>query len=368
MSQNATPDQTVLEPVDPSTPSMSSSSEPSVDHSTASGASLFASSGSFSVDAYADRLMDELFDDLEQSLDRGAKLSEETEQPDYVALEALSIPQITLSPVLVPRSSMEDEPDLATLEAEEGLVKATPETRWGFGKSFDKLLLALGGVSVLVTALLWFTLHNRWQQSTVANAPIKNASTGTVSPSADQEFLQYMQRSLDVIDRKAAMEQQFAQGISPSPASSNPPALPTLPTVPVPGTPPQSTVAAMPPIERVYIPVYQPPQGTTPAPTLQPSAVPNTPAAPASGATAVAPTRAIPNIAPGATPYTLVGVFESSDPTRSAALFEGNGTTQRIYVGEAIGGSGWTLVSVENNEAIVRRNGEVRSIYAGQQF
>jgi Tfp pilus assembly protein PilP len=53
---------------------------------------------------------------------------------------------------------------------------------------------------------------------------------------------------------------------------------------------------------------------------------------------------------------------------RSAALFEVNGTTQRINVGEAIGASGWTLVSVANQEAVVRRNGEVRSVYVGQKF
>lgn len=367
MSQNATPDQTVLESVDPSTNAMYSSTEPAADAANASDPSLFTSSSSFSVDAYADRLMDELFDDLEQSLDRGAKLPGDTAQSDYVALESLAIPQMILPPALVP--SVDDEPDLATLEAEEGLVKVTPENRWGFGKSFDKLLLAIGGISVVATALLWVTFQNRWQQTPVADAPIRNATAGTLPPSADQEFLQYIQRSLDVIARKAAPDQQIAQGI-PAPASGNtppPPGLPSLPPVSVPGNPPPSG-ASLPPVERVYIPVYQPPQGTAAAPTAPSLGVPGAPAAPTSGTAAVAPTRAIPNIAPGATAYTLVGVFESSDPTRSAALFEGNGTTQRIYVGEAIGGSGWTLVSVESNEAIVRRNGEVRSIYAGQQF
>jgi hypothetical protein len=53
---------------------------------------------------------------------------------------------------------------------------------------------------------------------------------------------------------------------------------------------------------------------------------------------------------------------------RSAALFEVNGTAQRIELGEAIGASGWTLVSVSNQEALIRRNGEVRSVYVGQTF
>jgi len=62
----------------------------------------------------------------------------------------------------------------------------------------------------------------------------------------------------------------------------------------------------------------------------------------------------------------LVGILELGD--RSAALFEIDGVARRIYVGENIGGSGWTLVKVSNQEAVVRRNGEVRSVFVGQQF
>ncbi len=64
--------------------------------------------------------------------------------------------------------------------------------------------------------------------------------------------------------------------------------------------------------------------------------------------------------------YTLVGVLELGD--RSTALFESNGVARRINMGESIGTSGWSLVEVNNQEAIIRRNGEVRSIYVGQAF
>jgi hypothetical protein len=55
---------------------------------------------------------------------------------------------------------------------------------------------------------------------------------------------------------------------------------------------------------------------------------------------------------------------------RSAAIFEVGGVSRRIYVGESIGSSGWTLVEInnENSEAVIRKNGEVRSIFVGQQF
>jgi hypothetical protein len=53
---------------------------------------------------------------------------------------------------------------------------------------------------------------------------------------------------------------------------------------------------------------------------------------------------------------------------RPVGLFDVDGVTQRVNLGEAIGASGWALVAVTDNEAIIRRNGEVRSIYPGQKF
>jgi hypothetical protein len=64
--------------------------------------------------------------------------------------------------------------------------------------------------------------------------------------------------------------------------------------------------------------------------------------------------------------YILEGLLELGD--KSAALFKVDGVTRRIDVGESIGSSGWTLVEVSKGEAVVRRNGEVRSIYTGQNF
>jgi len=80
---------------------------------------------------------------------------------------------------------------------------------------------------------------------------------------------------------------------------------------------------------------------------------------------AVIPSQTVASSLPGAK-HTLVGLLELGD--RSAALFDINGSTQRFNVGEGIGNSGWTLVSVANQEAVIRRNGEVRSVYVGQMF
>ncbi|MCJ8281558.1 MAG: hypothetical protein MJK14_17280, partial [Rivularia sp. ALOHA_DT_140] len=64
--------------------------------------------------------------------------------------------------------------------------------------------------------------------------------------------------------------------------------------------------------------------------------------------------------------HVLEGLLELGE--QSAALFKVNGVSRRVQKGESIGASGWTLVDVANGEAIIRRNGEVRSIFAGQKF
>ncbi|HEY9837995.1 MAG TPA: hypothetical protein V6D27_13985, partial [Vampirovibrionales bacterium] len=64
--------------------------------------------------------------------------------------------------------------------------------------------------------------------------------------------------------------------------------------------------------------------------------------------------------------HKLVGILELGD--RSVALFEVDGVPRRVNIGETIGSSGWSLVEVKDGEAVIRRNGEVRSIYTGQSL
>jgi hypothetical protein len=74
----------------------------------------------------------------------------------------------------------------------------------------------------------------------------------------------------------------------------------------------------------------------------------------------------LPSPVPNTPSYTLEGLLELGE--KSAALFEFEGVTRRIHMGESIGNTGWILVDVANGEAIIRRNGEVRSIFAGQKL
>jgi hypothetical protein len=325
-----------------------------------------AEPSTFSIDTYADDLMDELFEEVDHILEKGVKMPTETDNPEYVALQPITVPEMGLPSVLVPHRQVEAD-QLEQLEADLELLpsESHADKRYGFGKSLDQLLLISACASLVLTAVLGIMLQGRWLP---APAPQNSVAVDQLQSQSDAEFLDYMERSLDVIDRRATANNSSTTAEIPAP-----PAATSTASGSTSGS--QPAQASVP--ERVFVPVYQPPQNLSfpglgqpaqPAQPTQPSqavpltqpAVPSAPAASAPAAVATAP-----NIAPSLN-YTLVGLLELGD--RSAALFEVNGTPQRIYVGESIGSSGWTLVSVQNEEALIRRNGEVRSVYVGQRF
>ncbi len=378
----------------------------------------------WSAESDADKLMDELFSDIDRILEGGSKLPTEPVKPEYVSLQSLVIPQISMPPAVVSSQELvkqpSDEPTDATLVGSlETTVAPTTssrphQSRW----SLDKLLLTIGLTSLVVTILLLLASHKKltwpWSLNLATSSSAQNAKVSA----SDTQFVSYMLRSLEVIDNKTQAKQKTAApsgatgstNLPPVPGSANrtlapnqpatvlervyipyyPPQMPTAPVAPPPAArfsvpgPSQVARPAIPGPSQVARPAIPgPSQAARPSlpvpsavarpPVAVPSAArPSAPApAPASSQAVAPPQAAIPN-SPAASPpapvanYTLVGLLELGE--RSAALFEINGITQRFNVGEAIGGSGWTLVSVANQEAVVRRNGEVRSIYVGQKF
>jgi hypothetical protein len=305
----------------------------------------------------ADRLMNNIFADVERMLERGVDLTDEPEvaaiptppEPLWSAPDDLAtVPTAKLSPrpsLLEQAETPEELADLAALMAEVSEETApTKPTR-----SFDRLLLSLILASLVATGGLWFYFRSRLQP--VASVEVASPSADQIQQQKNQEFLRYVGRSLDRIERDGKAQREAATiaaaGASPSPASS------------------PTTV-----LERVYIPIYQtPPAAVLPNPAVLPIAPPALApqTAPQTAPSAVSPAApSAPNIAAASAKHVLLGVLELGD--RSAALFEIDGTPERVQMGEAIGNSGWSLVSISNQEAIVRRNGEVRSIYVGQQF
>lgn len=53
---------------------------------------------------------------------------------------------------------------------------------------------------------------------------------------------------------------------------------------------------------------------------------------------------------------------------RSVALLEIDGVSRQVKVGETIDDSGWQLLDVAKDHAVLQRQGEQRSVYVGQSF
>ena len=305
------------------------------------------------VAAYAEDLMDEVFEDVDRILAGdeaaiyAASTAQEQQAPSLFTTEAVTVPAM-----IVPVSTAqavepsqvatitEPEPDAAASDGPDtSSEKPSRQRPWKI------LMLGAVGLSAAVALGVWW-MRQQPALQTVPSAPAASAV------SSETAFGEYLKRSLQVIngERSAQVASQGTGTTVPVPPTSGI----QTPTAQVPGV-----------IERVFIPMLQPGAGVnpgTPSVTL-----PSLPAPAGPGAqpgTAPIP-NPVPNIAAAST-YELVGVLELGEG--SAALFNVNGTSQRVYVGETIGSSGWSIVSIASEEVVVRRNGEVRSIYIGQQF
>lgn len=314
------------------------------------------------VSTYADTLMGGLFGDLERLLDGDeaalatveADLKRAT-NPPYAAPPS---PQVDVAPDPAPTAeSTESATALATLVDAATSPAPTAPAKTALGQWLDRLLLACTAFSLAgVVAFLW--LGQRPQDSLSSEAAADSAATAAQS---DAEFLAYLQRSLDtIVDQVAAAQAEDPQSPDPWPNGA------LLPPVGFPSQRPDlDGPNRINVIERVYIP-YQA------APPTLPSAPPTAAMPPADGSLATPPAppsvETTPPLQPSApvVSHVLIGVLELGD--RSAALFEINGVPQRVAIGERIGNAGWSLVSVSNQEAVIRRNGEVRSVYIGQPF
>lgn len=354
----------------------------------------------WSIESEADHLMDDLFSDVDGILDGGSQLPTKPAQGNYVSLRSVVPTELTMSSTSVPAPA-----ERAVTSQSSRKVSAAPSVRPSakmiLAQNLDKVFFAIAGLS-LVGVVVWLATQGKLNLQRVQPAVTSTVESGSSLaelPPEEAAFGQYMLRSLQAIERRppsltAATPQTPLQANLTAP--DNTAAAPQSPQV----------------IERVYIPVYPPnpnsadgsgarsqdnqpvtppnlsenpaSNSTPPAPLPQNNRTAQSPVPRFPAATIPAPPLArqqqvlppLPSLdeAPGVAPSNplpsntnkLVGILDYGD--RSTALFMVGETTQRISVGEPIGDSGWTLVSTENRQATVRRNGEVRSIYVGQTF
>lgn len=311
------------------------------------------------VTTYADSLITDLFDDVDKILEGDeAALAAVEAAPSPTSTAIAPFVETTAEPVDLPAADAPLAPLGTDLDffrtADGGAPPSAAPTKTRFGKLFDRMLLSITALSLIgVGGLLWFSQPgNRFS--------LGRSATETAAQQSDEEFLAYLQRSLEVISGKVERgEVGTATVVGQAPGGVAVPAPPMLPPLGAGGTVGSLGSGPVNVIERVYIP-YQTAQQPAPGATvLVPQPGVGAPSLLSPTAPSQAPVAANPI-------HGLVGILELGD--RSAALFEINGVSQRVYIGERIGSSGWSLVSVTNEEAVIRRNGEVRSIFIGQRF
>lgn len=366
----------------------------------------------YPVDAEAERLIDEVFQDVDRMLDRSEQLPHEPANTKPIALKPLQVPPIVVEPLVAP--AVEPKPEVPSVSVAVDSSQSSPRREDKALVWFDRLLLGGAFASLAVVLGLW--LFDRGYLS-FGEAPVP-AESDTSQPlpvvpdpnnQSDETFIAYMGQALDRIENRipdpAPLDAETATSASETATLS----IPVNPTSP--DTVAQSLSRIANALERVSttpvpLPELSDSEGgdesdtqvadretdssteteTASAPTPRAS-TPETrqrpaPAAPAPRAATSTPTPAQkdPNrdgdsepstTASASVPqnvYALVGTLERGEGDRPAALFELNGSPQWIDLGESIGGSGWTLVEVTGDRVSVRRNGEVRTLYVGQQF
>jgi hypothetical protein len=428
----------------------------------------------WSIENYADGLMDELFADIDYILDVSdnvpsqtfrharqnqssqsfAGVSSQTQRqspPGYVPLQTVTIPQIIL-----PNAQSVNEDNhkhLSTVVFDNATIKPAIRKRHKSSRTLGKLLIAgatlgvaIAGMIYLVQSGVVYLLNTNLTQQALLVPQPQSQLTGKTEIEAD--LVDYMLGALAVIDKQEVKSNQksFSSGFSSQTntnqialgngqTAGNLPSLPLLAN----NTPPAPNRSGS-VVERIYVPVYQAPSPmryALPAIPGNPTLIPKVASAlpgglqgykpnvvknalnkvqqaakpvtvgmlgaavraelkPVAGRTAPITVRQRPNPLPALPVVPLRAALAPSEPTitqeqvypataiavtpsntlegllelgnKSAALFKIDGVTRRINMGESIGQSGWTLVEVSNGEAVIRRNGEVRSIYAGQKL
>lgn len=304
----------------------------------------------------------------------------EASTPDLPLTKRLSLvllPRPNFSQLLAPKKSPDpialDPNPILPPPPHEKVLTAPGLNRWVLGVCFVSVALNLG---------FWLGSRAVTQSTTAVSA--------APTPLADRQFASYLQNSLDTLAVAAQPAPTIAANPAPvSPAGvqsvSAPVALPQIFVPPTLNATEQGTPEIPNPPDSVgfngkiadasklYIPVYGSPATVTVPANPSPSVPQVAPQSAPTITTTIPQTQPAKPLSPSPEPgvaaapsRTLVGVMEMGE--RSIVLIELNGVTQRYEIGESIGSSGWILSEVAKNQAILNRNGEVRSVFLGQKF
>ena len=288
-----------------------------------------------------------------QNSKQSSALSITKNKHDNSSSLAISAPTTIINDWYLLETDNDDELDLFSVEAIAGSDTENNSSQPKIG--LDKLLL-LASFGYLIFVICWLFSYTTGKNI----IPFFASKTRTI-PKADVEFLDYMQRSLDIIDRQA---------IATAKASPDESENPTVVYVPV------YTQAATNPISRYSpqpipqaIPIPPPPEFSTIDPPVK-IPLPPKPPEPTNLKVAETPKPQDKKLATAvATPKvnsTLVGLMELGEA--SAAFFKIDGITQRIWLGDKIQDTDWILESVTSEKATITNQGKSRILTVGESF
>lgn len=225
----------------------------------------------------------------------------------------------------------------------------------------DRLLLVLACSSALIAAVMWTINHGIW----IGRQSVSVAQVSPQTPSVNNAFAEEIKRSLSKI-----VDQNRTIATNPNnPIGSTVPMM----TAPLISTMPLAVGNQQQPM---YVPVYQPPNlangNNLPSPLALPPATANN-AIELNNSANPSPIQKNSTTQAAATPpsapapsYTLIGVLDLGD--RSTAMFDMDGSVQSIGLGKAISNTGWVLSRVSQQEIVIKRGKESRTVFVGQKF
>lgn len=295
-----------------------------------------------------DRHLNELFEDLEQTLSQGQPLSTQLASTSLALSridQARTLTSTDPSPLqILPEAHLESlsaagDP-LVLGSSQRSNPSQTRDSQvgkplWLIWRDLqtasyrDRLLFGITIAAWLIILLLWALqlqtkLNPRPAPLPVATSPSKDSSPKMIP--------QKPQPSTPVTPLSPAPGRQLPKQMAPGPAK-------VAPTQPLPVAPER----IVPPVPTKIFPPPAPVTVPTPSSSSKPAPVVTTSPA-----------------------HVLTGLMELGD--RSVALVTIAGATRRIQVGETIDPGGWRLVKIADQKAVLQRQGEQRSIDVGQFF
>jgi hypothetical protein len=262
------------------------------------------------VSDHADRLMDGLFADIEELLS-GDLSKQHKSQPAAIAAAPPHRPVKNPNLQPVTAGGMAEYPQPPVAAAAPIANSASPPSG-----TWKKILIGLGLMAAVAGGgIWWLAKENRINFHWLTKPDVASDAS-----KSDIQFADYLRRALGKIDGNS----------TPSPAANQV----TIPN------PPTALVA------------------TAPAIRLEPPIVP---------ATVITPSAVV--TVPEVSADSSFNKVLTGNPPRAEFIIEGK--TQQLAAGDKIGKSGWVLtpvISALDNEVIIKRNGELRTLKAGQPF